>query len=56
MCGAAIAENETLCGDKCKADYEKLMKRQRNTRMLALLPIVGVIMFFVIWFLLGGRK
>jgi predicted nucleic acid-binding Zn ribbon protein len=55
MCGAVIPENETLCGDKCKGDYEKMVRRQKNVRMLALLPIVVVIIFFVVMFLLGGR-
>jgi len=55
MCGAVVAENETLCSDKCKEDYHEMMKRQRNMRVTAFMPIIALVIFLVVLFLLQGK-
>lgn len=55
MCGAAIPETQLLCSDKCKDDYARMQKRQRNMRIAALLPIAVTAVILVVLFLLRGK-
>jgi len=54
VCGATIPENETFCSNKCRDEYEKIIKKQRYLRFTAFLPVIIVTIFFILLFLLRG--
>ncbi|MGB9693419.1 MAG: DUF2116 family Zn-ribbon domain-containing protein [Fervidobacterium sp.] len=55
ICGVSIAENEMFCSDKCRDEYQRMMKRQKYTRLTALITVIVVILMFIILFLLKGQ-
>jgi len=55
ICGVSIAENEMFCSDKCRDEYQKMLKRQKYMRLNALIPVAVVIIMFIILFLLRSQ-
>jgi predicted nucleic acid-binding Zn ribbon protein len=55
VCGVSIAENEMFCSNKCRDEYQRMMKRQKYMRLSAFIPVIVVIIMFVILFLLKSQ-
>jgi predicted nucleic acid-binding Zn ribbon protein len=49
VCGVALPENATLCSEKCRSDYENMIRRQKYFRLATLLPPILVIISLAIF-------
>jgi len=54
ICGVTISENETFCSNECRDKYEKMMRGQKYSRLIAFLPIIVVTIFLILLFFLKG--
>ncbi len=53
ICGTSIPTEENLCSEKCKDEYDKLLKKRRN-RVYLIYALMAVFLALVLFQMYGG--